>query len=83
MTLKLGMQHWGIWLYLVISSDDPWWTLASFTVSSVSLGLLDFCMAKRQNSGYLAQLKGSGGAYRIVCVPLFFFVGIVVINTFK
>ena len=23
MTLKLGIQHWGLWLYLVYSNDDP------------------------------------------------------------
>ena len=35
MTLKLGMQHMGLWLYLVYSNDDPWLTFAYFTTRSI------------------------------------------------
>ena len=35
MTFKLGMQYWGLWLYLVYSIDDLSLTLVYFTTWSV------------------------------------------------
>ena len=41
MTLKLGIQHWGLGFYQVCSHDDPWLTLTCFIQGPVwSLRLL-------------------------------------------
>ena len=37
MTLKLGMQHWGLRSCQVCSNDDPWLTFTCFTSRSSSV----------------------------------------------
>ena len=75
MTLKLGMQHLGLWFYLVYSNDDRSLILAYLQQGQFeSLRLLYGKKAKQWDFSS-PELKGTRGVYRIVISPLSVFVG--------
>ena len=65
-TLKLGLQHWGLWSYIVCTNDDLWF--ADFTIRSIEVSETFVREKGKTVDIQLSTAKRLRGAYRIVSV---------------